>query len=167
MADLLRRERITHWTTTPAIPAQMDPAGLPDLEVLAVAGEVCPPELAARWGVDRTVLNLYGPTEVTVWATATEPLVPGSRPTIGRPIEGVSAVVLDRFLQPVPAGWWASCICPVPGWVADTWSGRVRARHVSSRTRSRPTCSACIGPAISCGGRRTTSWNSSIVPTIR
>ncbi|QSE83031.1 amino acid adenylation domain-containing protein [Rhodococcus koreensis] len=104
MADLLRRERITHWTTTPAIPAQMDPAGLPDLEVLAVAGEVCPPELAARWGVDRTVLNLYGPTEVTVWATATEPLVPGSRPTIGRPIEGVSAVVLDRFLQPVPAG---------------------------------------------------------------
>ncbi|MFE7416391.1 amino acid adenylation domain-containing protein [Rhodococcus sp. NPDC057529] len=104
MTDLLRRERITHWTTTPAVPAQMDPAGLPDLEVLAVAGEVCPPELVARWGVGRTVLNLYGPTEVTVWATATEALHSGSQPTIGRPIEGVSAVVLDRFLQPVPAG---------------------------------------------------------------
>ncbi|MFC9837237.1 amino acid adenylation domain-containing protein [Rhodococcus sp. NPDC127530] len=104
LADLLRRERITHWTTTPAVPAQMDPAGLTDLEVLAVAGEVCPPELVARWGVGRTVLNLYGPTEVTVWATATGALVPGSRTTIGRPIEGVSAVVLDRYLQPVPAG---------------------------------------------------------------
>jgi amino acid adenylation domain-containing protein len=104
LADLLRRERITHWTTTPAVPAQMDPAGLTDLEVLAVAGEVCPPELVARWGLGRTVLNLYGPTEVTVWATATDALVPGSRTTIGRPIEGVSAVVLDRFLQPVPAG---------------------------------------------------------------
>ncbi|OUS92705.1 non-ribosomal peptide synthetase [Rhodococcus sp. NCIMB 12038] len=103
-ADLLRSERITHWTTTPAVPAQMDPAGLPDLQVLAVAGEVCPPELVSRWGVGRTVLNLYGPTEVTVWATATEALLPGHRPTIGRPIEGVSAVVLDRFLQPVPTG---------------------------------------------------------------
>ncbi len=167
MADLLRRERITHWTTTPAIPAQMDPAGLPDLEVLAVAGEVCPPELAARWGV-----GPHGPEPVRADGghrvgnghRAAGPRFPSHD---RRPIEGVSAVVLDRFLQPVPAGWWASCICPVPGWVADTWSGRVRARHVSSRTRSRPTCSACIGPAISCGGRRTTSWNSSIVPTIR
>ncbi|WP_312033851.1 MULTISPECIES: non-ribosomal peptide synthetase [unclassified Rhodococcus (in: high G+C Gram-positive bacteria)] len=104
LLDLLRRERITHWTTTPAVPAQMDPTGLPDLEVLAVAGDVCPPELVARWGTGRTVLNLYGPTEVTIWATATESLVPGARTTIGRPIEGVSAVVLDRFLQPVPAG---------------------------------------------------------------
>ncbi|MFC0450890.1 non-ribosomal peptide synthetase [Rhodococcus jostii] len=104
LVELLRRERITHWTTTPAVPAQMDPTGLTDLEMLAVAGEVCPPELVARWGAGRTVLNLYGPTEVTIWATATEPLDPGSRPTIGRPIEGVSAVVLDRFLQPVPAG---------------------------------------------------------------
>ncbi|QYB02783.1 amino acid adenylation domain-containing protein [Rhodococcus sp. USK10] len=104
MADLLRRERITHWTTTPAVPAQMDPTGLPDLQVLAVAGEVCPPELVTRWGPGRTVLNLYGPTEVTVWATTTDALHSGSRLTIGRPIEGVSAVVLDRFLQPVPAG---------------------------------------------------------------
>ncbi|GCE39566.1 Siderophore biosynthesis non-ribosomal peptide synthetase modules Bacillibactin synthetase component F [Rhodococcus wratislaviensis] len=104
LLELLRRERITHWTTTPAVPAALDPAGLDALQVLAVAGDVCAPELVSRWGVGRRMLNLYGPTEVTIWSTATEVLAPGSPVTIGRPIEGVSAVVLDRSMQPIPVG---------------------------------------------------------------
>ncbi|MFZ2176202.1 MAG: amino acid adenylation domain-containing protein, partial [Rhodococcus sp. (in: high G+C Gram-positive bacteria)] len=109
LAELLRRERVTHWTTTPAVPAMMDPDGLDHLEVIAVAGDVCPPDLVSRWSPGRTVLNLYGPTEVTIWATATaplnaQPLNPHSPVTIGRPIEGVTALVLDRCLQPVPTG---------------------------------------------------------------
>ena len=55
------------------------------------------------------LVNLYGPTEGTVVATAA-PLglalggdVPRS-PPIGRPIDGLRAHVLDRDLQPVPLG---------------------------------------------------------------
>ncbi|MFZ2177037.1 MAG: amino acid adenylation domain-containing protein, partial [Rhodococcus sp. (in: high G+C Gram-positive bacteria)] len=104
LTDVLRRERITHWTTTPAVPALGDPDGLDSLELLAVAGDVCPPELLARWGGDRTVLNLYGPTEFTIWVTASRALQSGDPITIGRPIRGASAMVLDGRLRPVPVG---------------------------------------------------------------
>ncbi len=50
--------------------------------------------------------NLYGPTENTVCATGTvvEPSGSDLAPSIGRPIANVQAYVLDRNLQPVPAG---------------------------------------------------------------
>ena len=49
--------------------------------------------------------NHYGPTENTVVATAGRVEVqPGVAPSIGRPIAGVEVYLLDRNLQPVPAG---------------------------------------------------------------
>jgi amino acid adenylation domain-containing protein/FkbM family methyltransferase len=48
-------------------------------------------------------INLYGPTECTVDATWAE-IVPGHEPSIGRPLPGVMAWLLDGTLQPVPAG---------------------------------------------------------------
>jgi thioesterase domain-containing protein/acyl carrier protein len=48
------------------------------------------------------VTNLYGPTEATVWVTAAE--VDSDRPTIGRPLSGTTARVLDPALRPVPPG---------------------------------------------------------------
>ncbi|MCQ4120973.1 non-ribosomal peptide synthase/polyketide synthase [Rhodococcus tibetensis] len=104
LTALLRRERITHWTVTPAVPALTNPDGLDELRVVAVAGDVCPPEVLTRWAPGRTLLNLYGPTEATVWSTATPPLRPGDAVTIGAPIEGVSALVLDSRLRPLPVG---------------------------------------------------------------
>jgi amino acid adenylation domain-containing protein len=51
------------------------------------------------------VLNHYGPTENTVVATATDGLgPPWTDNSIGRPIDGVRAYVLDAFLQLVPPG---------------------------------------------------------------
>ncbi|HVS01000.1 MAG TPA: non-ribosomal peptide synthase/polyketide synthase, partial [Thermoanaerobaculia bacterium] len=53
------------------------------------------------------LVNNYGPTENTVVATSgTVPAgTPSERaPSIGRPIDGVRAYVLDRHLQPVPPG---------------------------------------------------------------
>ncbi|MEE1823740.1 condensation domain-containing protein, partial [Streptomyces sp. BE20] len=49
--------------------------------------------------------NVYGPTEVTVWATAAE-LAADHRgvPAIGVPFPQVRALVLDSALQPVPTG---------------------------------------------------------------
>lgn len=48
-------------------------------------------------------INLYGPTECTVDATWAE-ILPGQEPSIGRPLPGVMAWLLDGTLQPVPAG---------------------------------------------------------------
>ncbi|WP_330228571.1 amino acid adenylation domain-containing protein [Nocardia sp. NBC_00508] len=105
LADLLRRERVTHIVITPGALESVDPAGLDDLEVVEVGGEECSPDLIGRWARDdRLFVNGYGPTEVTVWATVSGPLRPSEPVTIGSAIAGVGAFVLDARLRPVPAG---------------------------------------------------------------
>lgn len=48
------------------------------------------------------VLNFYGPTEATVFTTATEVQVGVETITIGRPVVNSRAYILDDALQPVP-----------------------------------------------------------------
>lgn len=48
-------------------------------------------------------------SEATVAAFMSEPLEPGGDTPIGRPIDGVSAVVLDSWLRPTPVAPWVSC----------------------------------------------------------
>ncbi|WP_372494099.1 amino acid adenylation domain-containing protein, partial [Nocardia pulmonis] len=105
LADLLRRERITHMLITPGALESVDPTGVTDLEVVAVIGDRFGPELVNRWARDgRAFYNIYGPTEATILVTASTPLRPGEPITIGTPIPGVGAFVLDSRLRPVPAG---------------------------------------------------------------
>ncbi|MFD5180173.1 amino acid adenylation domain-containing protein [Nocardia sp. NPDC058379] len=102
LTDLLRAERVSHAFITPAALAGVDGSGLPDLAAIVVGGEACPPELIARWSPGRNFYNLYGPTETTVAASISDPLAPGDLITIGGPIPGMTAVVLDARLRPVP-----------------------------------------------------------------
>ena len=48
--------------------------------------------------------NLYGPTEITVWATACQVKAGEATIAIGRPIANAQIYILDRDLQPVPIG---------------------------------------------------------------
>jgi acyl carrier protein len=50
------------------------------------------------------MVNAYGPTESTVVATWSAPLVPGVVPPIGRPIWNTGVYVLDAVLRLVPRG---------------------------------------------------------------
>ncbi|WP_067695935.1 non-ribosomal peptide synthetase [Nocardia jejuensis] len=100
---LLRSERVTHMIITPAQLSTVEPAGLDHLELVATGGEATTAELVAKWQPGRRYLNGYGPTEATIGATYTT-LVAGQRISIGRPIPGVSAFVLDTRLNPVPPG---------------------------------------------------------------
>nr|WP_281182110.1 alpha/beta fold hydrolase [Aldersonia kunmingensis] len=68
-----------------------------------VGGEALRPDLARRWSRGRTMVNAYGPTETTIVTTMSDPLGDGPV-TIGVPIRGVAAVVLDERLRPVPIG---------------------------------------------------------------
>ncbi|MBF6132698.1 non-ribosomal peptide synthetase [Nocardia otitidiscaviarum] len=104
LAELIAAERVTHLVITPSALATMDPEAVTTVRVLAVAGEAISTELVERWTPGRTLVNLYGPTEFTIWATASEPLRVDAPVTIGRPIRGAGTLVLDDRLRPVPLG---------------------------------------------------------------
>ncbi len=105
LAELLRSRGVTHIVSAPTVLTTVDPAGLDALEAVVVGGDVCTPDLVERFGVVSRFTNSYGPTETTIVVTAGTPLGPGDPVTIGRPLDGVVAVVLDRRLRPVPVGF--------------------------------------------------------------
>ncbi|MFF9899091.1 non-ribosomal peptide synthase/polyketide synthase [Streptomyces longispororuber] len=106
LARALAERRVTHATIPPSVLGTLPedaPRTLPGLRVLAVAGEACPPALAARWAPGRTLVNAYGPTETTVCASASTPLT-GDRVPIGTAVTDTRLLVLDARLAPVPPG---------------------------------------------------------------
>lgn len=105
LARLVRDQHISHVTLPPsALPPLEEAGGLPAGLTLLVAGEACPAPVAKRWARDRVMINAYGPTEVTVAVTASDPLTGEDTPPIGRPITGVRTYVLDDRLRVVPDG---------------------------------------------------------------
>jgi non-ribosomal peptide synthetase-like protein len=104
LAPWLRRERVTVFCPPPTLLRAMGPdADLPLVHLLYVGGEALPADLAARWASGRRLENGYGPTECTV--TTTHGTVrPGAPISIGRPIRGVRAHILDEALEEVPQG---------------------------------------------------------------
>ncbi|WP_327095383.1 amino acid adenylation domain-containing protein [Nocardia vinacea] len=105
LADLLRREQVTHLLITPGALESLDTADLDDLQVVVAGGDRLPAELVARWADSgRSVFNAYGPSEATVMVTSTEALQSGEPVTIGSAIAGVGAFIFDARLRPVPAG---------------------------------------------------------------
>jgi amino acid adenylation domain-containing protein len=103
LVELLHQERISLVTLPPSVLSALPPDQLPGLRTLVSAGEALGPDLAARWGAGRRLVNAYGPTEATVCATAGD-VAPGDRVTIGRPIANARCYVLDACLRPCPVG---------------------------------------------------------------
>ena len=105
----LRRERITVLSPTPtllrAMGCERPEVELPELALIYTGGEAVPQDLADRWGKGRRLVNGYGPTECSVVATRAD-LHPGEAVSIGRPVPGIRAWVLDDALEEVAAGQW-------------------------------------------------------------
>jgi non-ribosomal peptide synthetase-like protein len=103
----LRRERINVFCPTPtllrAIGCRDPERELPDLRLVYVGGEALAPDLADRWSRGRRLENGYGPTECTVTALHTR-IRPGDKVSIGRPVRGIAAWVLDDSLRELPDG---------------------------------------------------------------
>jgi amino acid adenylation domain-containing protein/non-ribosomal peptide synthase protein (TIGR01720 family) len=104
LADTIAEYGVTNVTLPPSVLAAMPEGSLPAELSLVVAGEACPVELAARWSVDRRMINAYGPTETTVCATLSEPLTGDGPLPVGGPIANTRIYVLDDNLEPVPVG---------------------------------------------------------------
>lgn len=104
LAEVLTDYEISHALIPPATLATLPAQAFEHLRALAVGGEACPPGLAARWSEGRRMINAYGPTEITVCATMSEPLGSDGRVPIGRPIPHTRVLVLDDRLRPTPVG---------------------------------------------------------------
>ncbi|KUI04643.1 hypothetical protein AU189_19860 [Mycolicibacterium acapulense] len=101
---LLVAENVSVLTQTPSAVGLLSPEGLESAS-LVIGAEPCPPELVDRWALGRVMVNVYGPTETTMWASKSAPLVEGTgAPPIGSPVAGAAFFVLDRWLRAVPVG---------------------------------------------------------------
>ena len=101
---LLVAEQVSVFTQTPSAVGVLSPEGL-ESAALVMGGEACPAEVVDRWAPGRVMINAYGPTETTMYASMSAPLAAGSgAPPIGSPVSGAALFVLDGWLRPVPAG---------------------------------------------------------------
>jgi non-ribosomal peptide synthetase-like protein len=103
----LASERVTVFCPPPTLlraTGCADPlAALPELRFLYVGGEPLGEDLAERWGRGRWLENGYGPTECTVTVVRGR-VRPGEPVTLGKPVRGHSAWILDEALEPVEEG---------------------------------------------------------------
>ncbi|UFZ03305.1 amino acid adenylation domain-containing protein [Bradyrhizobium ontarionense] len=106
--DLPARDRLTMINTIPSgmeASLRLGPAP-PRVRTICLAGEPLSQDLVERLlrgSHARRVVDLYGPTEATTYATFIERRA-GEPPSVGRPLGGMTAYVLDQHLQLLPIG---------------------------------------------------------------
>jgi natural product biosynthesis luciferase-like monooxygenase protein len=149
--------RATHYQVTPTVLRSIleEPDGaaaISGLDVLLVGGEAFPADLAARLAsLPVKVINMYGPTETSIWATA-EPIgKTDESPSIGRPLQGFRTYVLDerdRVLGPglpgmlwiggsgVATGYWKSAELTADAFRRDPFSPHPSARMYRTGDRA-------------------------------
>jgi len=100
----MREGRVTAAVLSPTVLGAVEAEEMPELRLLTVAGEECPGRLVREWGKGRRFLNLYGPTEGTIWATSEECEAGEGEPGIGEAIENVRVEVCDESGREVARG---------------------------------------------------------------
>ena len=119
---------ITHLQCTPSHARMLltDPDTrdvLSRIDHWMIGGEAFPLSLAAELdsaGV-RHVINMYGPTETTIWSTTSEVERGATSISIGRPIANTRLYILGNGEEPLPVG--------VPGELLIGGNGVVRGYH--------------------------------------
>ncbi|MFE2978607.1 amino acid adenylation domain-containing protein [Streptomyces sp. NPDC059258] len=107
LADLAERTAATHLQATPSLwRGIIDAApGLLDGLCVMSGGEPLPADLAERLATGGArLLNLYGPTETTIWSTAADLAPDDGAPHVGLALHNTTLRVLDTWLRPVPPG---------------------------------------------------------------
>ncbi|MEI2430263.1 amino acid adenylation domain-containing protein [Lysobacter yananisis] len=112
LLDFVRRRRITHATLPPALLQGHAIAPFAHRPTFLLGGEAPSPALVLELSRHARVINAYGPTEITVCASAwTAPRAQAPQVEaadapvpIGRPLPNVRLYLLDAQRQPVPTG---------------------------------------------------------------
>jgi natural product biosynthesis luciferase-like monooxygenase protein len=108
---LIRRHRVTNLQCTPSMASMLilddeTRAALGSLQTFLLGGEALPESLAREVAsvTKARLVNMYGPTETTIWSTTHE-VGPGEgTSSIGRAIANTTLYVVDANLQPMPVG---------------------------------------------------------------
>jgi natural product biosynthesis luciferase-like monooxygenase protein len=81
-------------------------ASLESLRILMLGGEAIPAALAreVKEVLPARLMNMYGPTETTIWSAVREVKESASTVAIGGPIANTRIYILDGHLHPVPVG---------------------------------------------------------------
>ncbi|MBV1882890.1 MAG: LLM class flavin-dependent oxidoreductase [Pseudomonadales bacterium] len=132
IAAQIKNHGVTHFQCTPSmarILASDDEtlSAMTTLQKVLLGGEALPADLASKLkqSLNGNLINVYGPTETTIWSTSG--LVPNETNeidnglTIGRPIANTHIYILDSAQQPTPIG--------VPGELMIGGKGVVRGYH--------------------------------------
>ncbi|MEM7288660.1 MAG: MupA/Atu3671 family FMN-dependent luciferase-like monooxygenase, partial [Actinomycetota bacterium] len=122
IASLIGRHDVTHFQCTPSMARMLltdEPtcAAMSTLEVMMVGGEACSVSLAEELlaTVEGRVINMYGPTETTIWS-GTQVLLGEDGPVpIGRPILNTHFFVVNEEMQAQPVGVPGELLIGGPG----------------------------------------------------
>ncbi len=112
VAAIVGAEGVTHVQATPSGWRVLLEADLPQGLTVLCGGEALPLDLAHRLRsrVAR-LINVYGPTETTIWSTSEEIPPDPQQVTIGRPIANTQLYIVDAQQRPLPVGVWGElCI---------------------------------------------------------
>jgi hypothetical protein len=108
MAGLIQRHGVTHLQCTPSMARMLAEdagarAALKGLKRMLVGGEALMGRLAGDLSslIDGPVLNMYGPTETTIWSSVEATTGAEGVVNIGQPIANTSLYVLDEVQAPV------------------------------------------------------------------
>ncbi|MEM7125911.1 MAG: amino acid adenylation domain-containing protein [Chloroflexota bacterium] len=103
LGSQLRQSKATHVSLTPTALSTLPVEPYPHLQHMIVAGEALPDALTQSWLPCTSVWNAYGPTENTIYTTATQCQI-DVKVHIGRPTTNVKTFILDDAGSPVPMG---------------------------------------------------------------
>ncbi|PTX92716.1 MupA/Atu3671 family FMN-dependent luciferase-like monooxygenase [Opitutus sp. ER46] len=156
LAAQMTRHGVTHLQCTPSFARMLSQTpeslqALKPLRKLMVGGEALPTGLAQELvrAVGGEIVNMYGPTETTIWSSThrvvVEPSASGAV-AIGRPIANTQLYILDANRQPVPVG--------IPGelWIGGDGLARGYLRRAALTAEKFVTLT--IDPAAPGGGGR-------------
>ncbi len=110
VATQIGRHGVTHMQCTPTLASMLlqgeDAGALASLRVLLIGGEAFPASLAAQLAQisPAQIVNMYGPTETTIWSSTHAVDGRDESIPIGRPIANTELYVLDTERRPLPLG---------------------------------------------------------------
>jgi natural product biosynthesis luciferase-like monooxygenase protein len=81
-------------------------AALDSLRTVMLGGEALPPSLVTQVSeaLPARIINMYGPTETTIWSSTHKVEQTDHTVSIGRPIANTQIYILDRHIQTLPVG---------------------------------------------------------------
>ena len=111
VAAEIHRHGVTHLQCTPSMASLLlvdegVEAAFKGLRKLMIGGEAFPPAIAQQLStlVEGDVINMYGPTETTIWSSTHRLSDVGEAVPIGRPIANTDIFILDRHGELLPPG---------------------------------------------------------------